>query len=147
LFPAEEDFVRTLQRTQLAWPKRLVVTLMAMASMLGVSIVVTPAADATVYSSCNISRCSNARSANSTWSSKGYPGTRGWYSWPNGQCNFAGGTFRNDEGQLPSGHSYREFDVFPRACNASRDAYRIIVDLTNGVVYFSPNHYTDFYRL
>ncbi|TDV57252.1 ribonuclease domain-containing protein [Actinophytocola oryzae] len=139
--------MRTLQRTRLAWPRRLAVTLMAMASMVGVSVVATPAADATVYSSCNISRCSNARSANTTWQSKGYPGSRGWYDWPNGQCNFAGGTYRNLEGELPSGHSFREFDVFPRSCGAARDAYRIIVDLNTGVVWFSPNHYVDFYRL
>lgn len=139
--------MRTLQRTRLFWPRRLVVACMALVSVLGVTLVVTPAADATVYSSCTISRCSAARSANTTWQSMSYPGTRGWYDWPNGQCNFAGGTYRNLEGELPATHSYREFDVYPRACGASRDAYRIIVDLTNGVVYFSPNHYTDFYRL
>jgi hypothetical protein len=83
--------VRTLQRT-------FVGTLMAIAAVLGLSVVVTPAADATVYSSCTMSRCSAARSAETTWEAKGYPGTRGWYDWPNGQCNFAGGTFRNDEG-------------------------------------------------
>lgn len=137
--------MRTLQRTH--WSKRLAITLAAFASLLGVSVVVTPAADATVYSSCTISRCSAARSADSTWESKNYPGTRGWYSWPNGQCNFAGGTFYNNEGQLPSGHSYREFDVYPRTCGASRDAYRIVVDLSAGVTYFSPDHYDNFYRL
>ena len=127
--------------------QRLAVTLAALAAVFGMTIVAAPAADATVYSSCTMTRCADARSANTTGQSKGYPGTRGWYSWPNGQCNFAGGTFYNREGQLPSGHSYREFDVYPRACGASRDAYRIIVDLSAGVVYFSPNHYTDFYRL
>jgi ribonuclease T1 len=139
--------VRTLQRTRPYWPKRLAVTLMAFAAVLGVSVTVTPAADATVYSTCTISRCSAARSADATWEDKNYPGTRGWYDWPNGQCNYAGGTFRNDEGQLPSGHSFREFDVYPRTCGAARDAYRIVVDLNTGVVWFSPNHYTDFYRL
>lgn len=135
--------MRTLQRTF----HRFVSALVAVVAVSGLTVVVTPAAEATVYSSCTISRCSAARSANTTWQSKSYPGTRGWYSWPNGQCNFAGGTFRNDEGQLPSGHSFREFDVYPRACNASRDAYRIVVDLNTGVVWFSPNHYDDFYRL
>jgi guanyl-specific ribonuclease Sa len=139
--------VRTLQRAQLPWTKRFVLTIAAVASMLGMSVVAVPAADATVYSSCTQSRCSAARSANTTWKSMSYPGTRGWYDWPNGQCNFAGGRFYNNEGQLPSTHTYREFDVYPRSCGASRDAYRIVVDLTNGVVYFSPNHYDDFYRL
>ena len=133
--------------TRVSWSKRLAVTLAALGSILGMSVVVTPAADATVYSSCTISRCADARSANSVWQSKGYPGTRGWNNWPNGQCNFAGGTFYNREGELPSGHSYREFDVYPRSCGASRDAYRIVVDRTTGAVYFSPNHYSDFHRL
>jgi len=129
------------------WTHRLLAALAVVASVLGVTTAVAPAAEATVYSSCTQSRCSAARSANSTWSSKNYPSSRGWYDWPNGQCNFAGGTFQNREGQLPAGHSYQEFDVYPRACNASRDAYRIVVDRTNGNVYFSPNHYADFYRL
>lgn len=127
--------------------RRLFAALAVVASVLGVTTAVAPAADAAVYSSCTQTRCTAARSANSTWSSKGYPGSRGWYSWPNGQCNFAGGTFQNREGQLPSGHSYQEFDVYPRACNASRDAYRIVVDRTTGYVYFSPDHYSNFYRL
>lgn len=127
--------------------RRLLAALAIVASVLGVTTAVAPAADAAVYSSCTQSRCSAARSADSTWSSKGYPSSRGWYSWPNGQCNFAGGTFYNREGQLPAGHNYQEFDVYPRACNASRDAYRIVVDRTTGSVYFSPDHYANFYRL
>ncbi|GHH29966.1 ribonuclease domain-containing protein [Lentzea cavernae] len=129
------------------WTRRLLAALAVVASVLGVTTVVAPAADAAVYNSCTQSRCSAARSANSTWSSKGYPGTRGWNSWPGGQCNFAGGVHQNREGQLPAGHRYLEFDVYPRACNASRDAYRIIVDRTDGTVYFSPDHYANFYRL
>ncbi|MFD9698760.1 ribonuclease domain-containing protein [Lentzea sp. NPDC059081] len=127
--------------------RRLLAAFAVVASVLGLTTAVAPSADAAVYSSCTQSRCSAARSANSTWSSKGYPASRGWYSWPTGQCNYAGGTFQNREGQLPSGHSYQEFDVYPRACNASRDAYRIVVDRTNGSVYFSPDHYANFYRL
>lgn len=139
--------MRTLQRTRLFWPKRLVLTFIALASIFGMTLVVTPAANATVFTSCTQSQCTAARSADTTWKSMNYPGSRGWYNWPNGQCNFAGGTYKNLEKQLPLTHTYREFDVYPRACGAARDAYRIIVDLTNGVVYFSPNHYTDFYKL
>lgn len=117
------------------------------ASVLGVTLVAAPAAEAKVYPTCSQSRCSAARSADATWKSKGYPSQRDWYSWPNGQCNFAGGKFGNREGQLPAGHSYQEFDVYPRACNASRDAYRIVVDRTNGQVYFSPDHYGNFYAM
>ncbi|GGU24210.1 ribonuclease domain-containing protein [Lentzea flava] len=126
--------------------RRLFAALAVVAAVLGVTTAIAPAADAAVYSSCTQSRCSAARSANSTWASMGYPG-RGWHDWPNGQCNYTGGTFFNREGQLPAGHSYQELDVYPRRCNASRDAYRIVVDHTTGVVYFSPDHYANFYRL
>ncbi|GLZ28676.1 hypothetical protein Lesp02_08660 [Lentzea sp. NBRC 105346] len=129
------------------WTRRLLVALAAVASLLSVSLAVAPAAEARVYSYCGISGCSAARSADSIWESKGYPSARNWYSWPNGQCNFAGGTYYNRDGQLPSGHTYQEFDVYPRACGAPRDAKRIVVDRTTGQVYFSPNHYTDFYPM
>ncbi|MCX2951614.1 ribonuclease domain-containing protein [Lentzea sp. NEAU-D7] len=127
--------------------RRLFAALAVVASVFGVTTAVSPAADAAVYGSCTQTRCEAARSARSIWSGKGYPSTRGWNSWPNGQCNFAGGVHQNREGQLPAGHSYLEFDVYPRACGASRDAYRIIVDRTAGTVYFSPDHYANFYRL
>ena len=55
---------------------RLAVTVTAVAAALGVG---TPAADASVYSSCTQTRCADARSATTTWQAKGYPGTRGWY--------------------------------------------------------------------
>jgi ribonuclease T1 len=129
------------------WTTRLLAALAIVASVLGVTTAVAPAADAAVYNSCTQSRCSAARDANRIWSSKGYPTTRKWYDWPSGKCNFAGGTFQNREGQLPAGHTYQEFDVYPRACGASRDAYRIVRDRTNGYVYFSPDHYGNFYRL
>lgn len=131
----------------LRWTNRMLAALAVVASVLGVTLVAAPAAEARVYPSCSISRCDEARTADSTWKSMGYPGSRGWKDWPNGQCNFAGGTFQNREGQLPDGHSYREFDVYPRACGARRDAYRIVVDLTANKVYFSPDHYSNFYAL
>lgn len=127
--------------------KRLFVAFFVIASMFSLSAVVSPAASASVYSSCAISGCSAASSANSTWKSMSYPTKRGWYHWPNGQCNYAGGTYSNYEGELPKGDSFLEYDVYPRACGAHRDAYRIVVDTSNGTVWFSPDHYTDFYKL
>lgn len=124
--------------------KRFAVTVTAVAATLGFC---ATSADATVYSSCTMSRCADARSADSTWDSLGYPGSRGWYDWPDGDCNYAGGTYSNREGELPAGHPYQEFDVYPRACGASRDAYRIVVDMSTGAVWFSPDHYGNFYRL
>jgi len=136
--------VQTLQPKR---AHRLLAALAIVASVLGLTVVVTPAASADVFSSCTMSRCAAARSADSTWKSMGYPVDRTWYDWPGGSCNFAGGVFSNRDGQLPSGDSYQEFDVYPRSCGARRDAYRIVVDMTTGDVYFSPDHYSNFYHL
>jgi len=139
--------VRSKHDSRLTWMKRLSLTVTAVVSMGGLALVATPAAHADVYSSCDISGCSAAASANSTWESMDYPSTRGWYDWPNGECNYAGGTYYNDDGQLPSGDSFQEFDVNPRACGAHRDAARIVVDMNTGEVWYSPDHYSDFYEL
>lgn len=139
--------MRTQHRPRLTWTRRLTLALTALVSLLGVAAVVSPAANATVYDSCTMSQCADASSANSIWQSMGYPSSRGWVNWPNGECNYAGGTYYNDDGQLPNGDSFQEYDVYPRACGAHRDAYRIVVDMNTGVVWFSPDHYSDFYQL
>ena len=77
----------------------------------------------------------------------GWQLSTGWYVWPYGQYNYTGGTFQNREGQLPSGASYNEYDVYPRALGASRDAYRIVVDRSTKVTWFTPDHYVTFYKL
>ena len=145
--PLQGDTVPTKHHSRLTWLKRLALTLTAFGSMAGFAIVATPAAHADVINSCTISGCSAARSANSTWDSLGYPDSRGWYNWPNGECNYAGGTYYNDDGQLPNGDSFQEFDVNPRACGAARDAARIVLDTDTGTVWYSPDHYSDFYQL
>jgi guanyl-specific ribonuclease Sa len=137
--------VHTPQRPRLSWPARLIVALAATVSLTGL-VGITPAS-ASVVNSCTISRCSAARSADATWAAKGYPTTSGWYSWPDGKYNYTGGRFYNREGQLPSSATYYEYDVYSRAKGASRDAYRIVVNRGTGVTWFSPNHYTDFYKL
>lgn len=139
--------MRTQHRPRITWARRVTLTLTALVSLLGLAFVVPAAANATVYDSCTVSGCSDASSANSTWQSMGYPSARGWYDWPDGECNYAGGTYYNDDGQLPSGDSFQEYDVYPRACGAHRDAYRIVVDMNTGTVWYSPDHYSDFYQL
>ncbi|WP_433828354.1 ribonuclease domain-containing protein [Actinoplanes sp. CA-015351] len=106
----------------------------------------TDAAQAAVYSSCTISRCSAARTAFTGWQSLGWPTSAGWYSWPYGKYNYTGGTFQNREGQLPTA-TYSEYDVYSRARGASRDAYRIVVNRSTRVAYFTPDHYVTFYKL
>lgn len=137
--------MHTPHRPRLSWRARLTVALTALVSLTGV--VGTTPAHASVYSSCTISRCADARSASSIWASMGYPTTSGWYAWPDGLYNYTGGRFYNREGQLPSGATYYEYDVYSRPPGAPRDAYRIVVNRSTGTVWFSPNHYTDFYRL
>jgi ribonuclease T1 len=107
----------------------------------------TDAAHASVINSCTISRCSAARTAQTGWASLGWPTKAGWYSWPYGQYNYTGGTFRNDEGELPAGASYNEYDVYSRAKGASRDAYRIVVNRSTKETWFTPDHYVTFYKL
>jgi len=126
---------------------RLVLAGFLVAVGLGGTVVSAPPAHADYYASCTHSGCAEARSSNQIWASMGYPGSRGWYDWPDGRCNFAGGTYNNYEGELPSGHSYLEFDVTPRECGAQRQSYRLVVDRTTGDVFFSPDHYGTFYLL
>nr|BFE66575.1 ribonuclease domain-containing protein [Dactylosporangium thailandense] len=122
---------------------------LAVAIVLLTGLLVAPAtaADASVYSSCTISGCAEARTARSGWASLGFPTTRTWYAWPYGKYNYAGGQYYNREGELPSGATYYEYDVIPRNKGAARDAKRIIINRSTGVTWYSPNHYTDFYRL
>jgi hypothetical protein len=123
---------------------------MVLASAVAPSVV-APAQDshayAAVYNTCTMSRCADARAARAGWQSRGWPTTRGWYSWSGSLSNFAGGRYYNYEGELPTGATYYEYDVYPRTRGAARDAYRIVVNRSTGVTWFSPNHYTDFYRI
>jgi len=107
----------------------------------------TPAAHASVHSSCTVSRCADARTARSGWSQLNWPLTAGWRAWPFGQYNYTGGTFQNREGELPTNATYNEYDVYPRARGAARDAYRIVVNRSTKETWFSPDHYVTFYQL
>ncbi|MFY1682280.1 ribonuclease domain-containing protein [Micromonospora sp. WMMD730] len=125
-------------------------TALVAALLVGPSVVtpkLTDPASAAVYGSCTMSRCADARTARSGWSGKGFPTSRGWYSWSGGLSNFAGGQFHNYEGQLPAGATYYEYDVYPRVSGAARDAYRIVVNRSSGATWFSPDHYANFYRI
>lgn len=133
-------------------PIRLLVLALALVAgtLLGPSVAApasAPQATAAVYSSCNVSGCSAARTALTGWRSLNLPTVRNWYSWPYGQWNFAGGKFGNYEGQLPAGGNYYEYDVYPRAKGAARDARRIVVNRSSGATWYSPDHYDDFYRI
>ncbi|WP_431881312.1 ribonuclease domain-containing protein [Micromonospora chalcea] len=143
-------FRAAVTRVRRALAASALVAAVAAAALVAPATVSTRLAEpaaAAVYGSCTQSLCADARTARSGWSARSFPTSRGWYSWSGGQCNFAGGRFYNYEGQLPSGATYYEYDVYPRACNASRDAYRIVVNKSTGATWFSPDHYANFYRL
>lgn len=132
---------------RLALPKRTVAVFAAVVTAgIGVTLGAAPA-HADVYPSCNISGCSDAATAVQTWESLGLPTNRGWYNLPDGECDFSGGVYYNDDGQLPNGDSFQEYDVYERACGAHRDAYRIIHDVNTDTWYYSPDHYSDFYQM
>ncbi|MEV5573591.1 ribonuclease domain-containing protein [Spirillospora sp. NPDC052269] len=136
----------TRRTARASWTKRAVVSVVAAASVTGVVVNNVPAANASVYQTCTMSTCADGSAAASIWASKGWPSSSGWYSWPDGLYNYTGGVFQNREGQLPSGVSYHEYDVYSRAKGAHRDAVRIIHSST-GTVYYSPDHYANFYLL
>ena len=100
-----------------------------------------------VSDSCTISGCGAAATAYNGWEQRGFPTRRGWYSWSGGKCSYAGGEYYNYDGQLPSGDTFWEYDVYPRTCGAHRDAYRIVVDGDTGQAWYSPDHYADFYEI
>jgi hypothetical protein len=104
-------------------------------------------APAAVYGSCTVSGCADAVTAYHGWQQLGFPTSRGWYSWSGGLYNFAGGQYMNYDGQLPSGDTFHEYDVYPRRYGAHRDAYRIVVDNTTGATWYSPDHYSTFYEI
>ncbi|HST63751.1 MAG TPA: ribonuclease domain-containing protein [Mycobacteriales bacterium] len=129
----------------------IVLALALLAGALVGPSVVTPAAapqaSASVFSSCTISGCSAARTALTGWRQLGLPTARAWFAWPFGQYNFSGGQYKNLERELPANQTYAEYDVNPRPRGAARDAARIIVSRTTGSVWYTPNHYTDFYKI
>src|ERR1044072_1300419 len=92
----EGGLVHTQPRPRPSWPVRLPVVLAAIIPLVGL-VGITPA-NATVYNSCTISRCADARSANSIWAAKNYPTSSGWYAWTDGRDNYTGGGVLNQGG-------------------------------------------------
>jgi ribonuclease T1 len=138
--PGSTTHPEGMSARRLIAPFALIVALIAAALL-------APPAMAAVHSTCTISRCTDARAARTGWISLGWPLSSGWYAWPAGRFNFTGGTFQNREHQLPANATYNEYDVYPRARGAARDAYRIVVNRSTKRTWFSPDHYVTFYEL
>ena len=132
---------------RLALPKRTAAVLATVLTAgIGVTLSAGPA-QAALTTSCDISGCADAATAVQLWTSLGDPTTRGWVNLSDGECSYAGGTYYNDDGQLPNGDTFYEYDVYERACGAHRDAYRVVHDVDTDTWYYSPDHYSDFYQL
>jgi hypothetical protein len=82
------------------------------------------------------------------WEALRFPKGAAWRQIGTNQWLYGGAVHQNREGQLPSGGNYREYDAQVYSYRGqSRGAKRIVVDLDAGEAWYSPNHYTDFYRM
>jgi guanyl-specific ribonuclease Sa len=81
-------------------------------------------------------------------------GWKGNYSGQEGNAigkSKAGGTWGNDYNQLPTHDAsgkvitYKEFDISPPGFDG-RDSYRFVTG-SDGNVYYTPDHYTTFYKV
>jgi guanyl-specific ribonuclease Sa len=55
-----------------------------------------------------------------------------------------GRVYKNIEGRLPSGGTYREYDVDPKPSAGARNAERIVVDQASGRAWYTSDHYASF---
>ena len=66
----------------------------------------------------------------------------------NPMAGFKGGRlFRNFEGVLPKGATYREYDVRPLVTGVPRNAERVVVDATRRNFYYTTDHYSTFTQI
>jgi hypothetical protein len=82
------------------------------------------------------------------WESLGFPSGAGWREVGVHQWLYGGAVHQNREGQLPRSASYREYDAQVYTVRGqARGAKRIVIDVHSRVAWYTPNHYTDFYRM
>jgi guanyl-specific ribonuclease Sa len=66
----------------------------------------------------------------------------------NPMAGYRGGRiFRNLEGVLPKGQTYREYDVRPLVTGVSRGAERIVADASRRNFYYTTDHYHTFNQI
>lgn len=82
------------------------------------------------------------------WDALNFPSGAAWRQIGTNKWLYGGAVHQNREGQLPRARSYREYDaqVYTRR-GQSRGAKRIVIDVSSYAAWYSPNHYTDFYRM
>ncbi|MFF2662308.1 ribonuclease domain-containing protein [Kitasatospora sp. NPDC058032] len=82
-----------------------------------------------------------------TWRALGWPGNPQPVDFrlPGPQYVRGSNPYRNRSGDLPSGGTYREYDVNPRPTPTTRrDAERLVRDATTGDAWYTADHYANF---
>jgi guanyl-specific ribonuclease Sa len=135
---------------------RLIGLLAALAVVAGLAVtaVVTPAIVApgsTSQAQAAVYQCGCPQSAytmRTRWADLGYPRSAAWRQIGTNQWLYGGAVHQNREQQLPIGGNYREYDAQVYTSRGqARGAKRLVVNVDSLAAWYSPNHYTDFYRM
>jgi ribonuclease T1 len=126
----------------------LLIPLLAGLLLVAPSVVAPQAAspaDAAVYD-CGCP--SSAYDMLDRWDALGFPSGAAWRKVGTNKWLYGGAVHQNRERQLPLSGSYREYDAQVYSSKGhSRGAKRIVIDVDSHAAWYSPNHYTDFYRM
>ncbi len=133
---------------------RTLVASLALVFGLAAASVVAPAvlapqsssqAEAAVY---NCGCPSSAYAMYDRWDSRNWPSGAAWRQIGTNQWLYGGAVHYNRERQLPVNASYREYDAQVYSYRGqSRGAKRIVINISTYQGWYTPNHYTDFYRM
>jgi guanyl-specific ribonuclease Sa len=82
------------------------------------------------------------------WDALNFPSGAAWRQIGTSRWLYGGAVHQNRERQLPIAGRYREYDAQVYTSRGqSRGAKRIVIDIYSYAAWYSPNHYTDFYRM
>jgi hypothetical protein len=82
------------------------------------------------------------------WDALDWPRGAAWRQIGSNQWLYGGAVHYNRERQLPTNASYREYDAQVYSYRGqSRGAKRIVINISTYQGWYTPNHYTDFYRI
>jgi guanyl-specific ribonuclease Sa len=128
---------------------RLLLTPLLAVMLLLTAAVAIPGAATPAHASVYDCGCpSSAYDLLDRWDTLGFPSGAKWRQIGTNKWLYGGAVHQNREGQLPRSRSYREYDaqIYTRS-GQSRGAKRIVIDINSYAAWYTPNHYTDFYRM
>jgi guanyl-specific ribonuclease Sa len=136
--------------------RRLASVLASIAMVLGLaataivapSVVAPQAGDQASAAVYNCGCPASAYTMYDRWDALNWPSGASWRQIGTNRWLYGGAVHYNRERQLPTGASYREYDaqVYSRR-GQSRGAKRIVINVSTYAGWYTPNHYTDFYRM